>query len=103
MATRFLSRARGDPKKAVKLMEATQAWRTDYFKAGPVEDSDELIEDLGHGIVYFTGRDRALRPTIIVRANRIPQQWYKEKRIDKLIRVLIFCMEYMLRYMLVPG
>merc|ERR1712217_265774 len=46
---------------------------------------------------------RALRPTIVVRANRIPQQWYKEKRIDKLIRILIFCMEYMLRYMLIPG
>lgn len=102
MATRFLSRARMDPKKALKLMKATQDWRNDYFKDGPVTD-DSVLEDMGHGIVYFTGRDRALRPAMVIRANRIPQQWYKEKRIDKFIRILIFCMEYFLRYMVVPG
>jgi hypothetical protein len=102
MASRFLSRARGDPQQAIKLMLATQSWRLEFFKEGPVADAD-ILEDLKHGIVYFAGRDFALRPTIMVRANRIPQQWYKEKRIDKLIKVLIFCMEYMLRYMVCPG
>jgi hypothetical protein len=102
MATRFLSRARMDPKKALKLMKATQDWRNDYFKDGPVTD-DSVLEDMSHGIVYFSGRDHALRPVMVIRANRIPQQWYKEKRIDKFIRVLIFCMEYFLRYMVVPG
>jgi len=102
MAGRFLSRARGDAKKAVDLMQKTQDWRLEYFKGGPVAD-ESVIEDLKHGIVYFTGRDRSLRPTLVIRANRIPQQWYKEKSVDKLIRILIFCMEYMLRYMLVPG
>jgi len=102
MASRFLSRARGDPHKAVKLMTATNEWRQEFFGKGPVTDAD-VIEDFKHGIVYFTGRDCALRPTIVVRAKRIPQQWYQEKRIDKLIRILIFCMEYMIRYMLVPG
>ena len=34
MAGRFLSRARGDPHKAIKLMLATQEWKADYFKVG---------------------------------------------------------------------
>jgi len=102
MAGRFLSRARGDPSKALKLMQATQEWREDYFKDGPVSD-DSVLEDLKYGIVYWCGRDSYLRPTLIVRASRIPQEWYKEKRIDKLIRILVFCMEYFLRYMVIPG
>jgi len=102
MAMRFLSRARGDAAKAIKLMKATHEWRQRYFEEGPIRDKD-VMEDMKHGIVYFCGRDSALRPTIIVRANRIPSQWYKDKRIDKLIRILVFSMEYMIRYMLVPG
>lgn len=102
MATRFLSRARGDPVKAVALMLATQAWRLEYFGAGPVRD-DQVMEDLKHGIVYFTGRDSSLRPTIIVRPRRIPQEWYRLKCIDRMIKVLIFAMEYMLWYMMIPG
>jgi len=102
MATRFLSRSRGDYRKALKLMQVTQEWREKYFKAGPLTD-EGVREDLSHGIVYFCGRDRCLRPTVVVRGNRIPHQWYKEKRIDKLIRVLVFCTEYFLRYMVVPG
>jgi len=102
MATRFLSRARMDPKKAVKLMKATQEWRQEYFKNGPVSDT-EIEEDMKHGIVYFTGRDYNLRPAIVIRAARIPQQWYKDRCVDRFIRMLIFCMEYFARYMVVPG
>lgn len=102
MATRFLSRARMDARKALKLMQATQAWRENYFKGGPVTD-EAVREDMQHGVVYFVGRDVALRPALVIRASRIPKQWYKEKRTDRLIRLLIFCMEYLLRFMLVPG
>ncbi|CAK9113081.1 Sec14 cytosolic factor (Phosphatidylinositol/phosphatidyl-choline transfer protein) (PI/PC TP) (Sporulation-specific protein 20) [Durusdinium trenchii] len=104
MAGRFLSRARGDPHKAIKLMLATQEWKADYFKAGPVADT-QVLEDLKYGVVYFCGRDYGLRPTIVCRANRIPDEWYKDKKagIERLIKVLIFCMEYMCRYMVVPG
>uniref|UniRef100_A0A7S1WR55 CRAL-TRIO domain-containing protein n=1 Tax=Alexandrium catenella TaxID=2925 RepID=A0A7S1WR55_ALECA len=102
MATRFLSRARNDHRRALDLMQATQAWREDYFKDGPITDTS-VEEDMRHGIVYFTGRDSDLRPALVVRGNRIPEQWYRHKRVDKLIRILIFCMEYFLRYMVVPG
>lgn len=103
MSTRFLSRARMDPKKAVKLMKETHQWRLTYFQAnGPLTDA-ALKEDFSHGIVYFIGRDSALRPAIVIRAHRIPQLWYKEGCIDKFIKILIYCMEYFLRYMVVPG
>lgn len=110
MAGRFLSRARGDANKAINLMQATQEWRLDYFSAGvsetsqtgPVMDS-QVAEDFKNGIVYFAGRDSCLRPVIVCRASRIPSAWYKEKSVDRLIKMLIFCMEYMIRYMMVPG
>eukprot|EP00927_Polykrikos_kofoidii_P060223 TRINITY_DN55269_c0_g1_i1.p1 TRINITY_DN55269_c0_g1~~TRINITY_DN55269_c0_g1_i1.p1 ORF type:complete len:492 (+),score=54.64 TRINITY_DN55269_c0_g1_i1:150-1625(+) len=102
MATRFLSRGRGDAKRALTLMTETQAWREKYFSGGPIVDAS-IVDDLRHGIVYFVGRDKDLRPTIVCRANRIPEQWYKEKAADRLIRIIVFCMEYMVRYMLAPG
>lgn len=102
LATRFMSRARGDPKRGMKLMQATQEWRDEFFKKGPLV-AKELKEDFSHGVVYFCGRDKDLRPLLIVRAIRIPDKWYKEKAIDKLINLLIFCMEYFIRYMVVPG
>jgi len=102
MATRFLSHARMDVKRALKAMQATQEWRQSYFKDGPIQ-SDDVLEDMAHGVAYFTGRDFALHPALVVRGSRIPRQWYKQNRIDKLIRLLVFCMEYFLRYMVVPG
>jgi len=102
MATRYISRARGDEKKAFKLLEETQKWRATFFEKGPVTDK-QVFDDMQHGIMYFTGRDLELRPTIVIRACRIPPQWYKENKIDTVLRLLIFCMEYMLRYMVYPG
>eukprot|EP00928_Gymnodinium_smaydae_P070177 TRINITY_DN54088_c0_g1_i1.p1 TRINITY_DN54088_c0_g1~~TRINITY_DN54088_c0_g1_i1.p1 ORF type:complete len:509 (-),score=107.86 TRINITY_DN54088_c0_g1_i1:258-1784(-) len=101
-ATRYLSRARGDVKKALSLMCDTQAWRSSFFGNGAIS-SNQVMGDLNLGIVYFVGRDKDLRPTLVCRANRIPQEWYKNKETDRLIRIIIFCMEYMARYMLVPG
>jgi len=89
MATRFLSRARGDANKAIKLMKDTQEWRAQYFKDGPLDDK-ELAPDIGHGVIYFSGRDKNYRPVIVVRGKRIPEKWIKEKRTDLLIRVLVF-------------
>mmetsp|Transcript_25050 Transcript_25050/g.54505 ORF Transcript_25050/g.54505 Transcript_25050/m.54505 type:complete len:592 (-) Transcript_25050:26-1801(-) len=103
-ATRYLARARNDAKKAVREMAATQEWRTEYFKNGPVVDSS-LQEDLAHGFIYFIGRDHWLRPAMVLRPARIPASWYSEKKAsaERLVRLLVFCIEYMIRYMLVPG
>jgi len=100
-ATRYLSHSHGDPKKALKMMEATTEWRTSFFTK-PLSDRD-MAEDLQLGLAYFTGRDKALRPVLVFRAARIPAAWHKERRYEQVIRVLVFCMEYFLRYMAVPG
>ncbi|CAE7821762.1 SEC14 [Symbiodinium sp. KB8] len=100
-ATRYLSHSHGDPKKALKMMEATTEWRSSFFTR-PLSDAD-MAEDLKLGLAYFTGRDKALRPVLVFRAARIPAAWHRERRYDQVIRVLVFCMEYFLRYMAVPG
>lgn len=104
MACRYISRARGDVNKALQLMKTTQEWRLEFFKEGPVVDT-ELLEDFKLGIVYWGGRDQNMRPLLIIRANRIPQQWHKDKAnaVLRFVKILVFCMEYFLRFMCVPG
>eukprot|EP00439_Symbiodinium_sp_Y106_P031395 s5854_g3.t1 len=86
-ATRYLSHSHGDPKKALKMMEATTEWRSSFFTR-PLSDVD-MAEDL--------------KLVLVFRAARIPAAWHRERRYDLVIRVLVFCMEYFLRYMAVPG
>jgi len=101
-ATRYLSFTRGDHLSALEHMRQTHAWRCSYFKDGPLTDS-AMEEDLRHGAVYFSGRDRALRPLLVIRPARVPGSWLKERRSDKLLDLLVFCMEYFVRYMILPG
>lgn len=103
MATRYISYARGDPKKAIAMMDETQEWRKEFFGNGPLSDAS-LMSDMSHGILYFTGRDFALRPILVIRAERLPQEWYKDgSGVTRLIKMLVFCMEYLRRYMFIPG
>mmetsp|Transcript_75547 Transcript_75547/g.119283 ORF Transcript_75547/g.119283 Transcript_75547/m.119283 type:complete len:456 (+) Transcript_75547:163-1530(+) len=100
-ATRYLGHVKGDCQKALAMMQATQDWRQSYYSL-PLRDTD-LIEDLQHGIIYFVGRDCSLRPTLVFRARRIPIAWQKAKNFDGVIKLTLFCVEYFLRYMIVPG
>eukprot|EP00931_Biecheleriopsis_adriatica_P049630 TRINITY_DN2870_c2_g1_i1.p1 TRINITY_DN2870_c2_g1~~TRINITY_DN2870_c2_g1_i1.p1 ORF type:complete len:556 (+),score=142.33 TRINITY_DN2870_c2_g1_i1:85-1752(+) len=100
--SRYLSTARRNVQKAWTMMQASMAWRREYFSSGPLTDAS-VAEDIKHGIVYFAGRDYALRPLMVIRANRIPQSWYDNNQIDKIIKVLVFHMEYLARYMIYPG
>lgn len=103
-ATRYLSRNRGNVRRAFREMLATQEWRLAYFQGGPITDAS-IMADLAHGITYFTGRDSSLRPALVIRPGRIPQAWLRDKRAaaDRVVRLLVFCMEYFLRYMAAPG
>jgi len=100
-ALRYLAHAKGDPKLAVKLMQNTQDWKQDFFSA-PIRDAD-IIEDMKHGIAYWVGRDSTLRPTLVLRVKRIPPAWTKSGNFDSVIRLALFCVEYYMRYMVVPG
>jgi len=96
-AARFLGDAGGDVEQALKNMEENQAWRLNYFRQ-PLRDTD-LAEDLAKGAVYFCGRDFALRPALVMRAGCIPSDWGPQR----FARLFVFCVEYFLRYMAVPG
>jgi len=101
MAARYLDQSRGNTEKALKAMLASQKWRLAYF-ANPMS-TEKLAKDMELGIFYFIGRDQCLRPTLVVRGNRIPSQWIKEKQYGRLTDLCVFCMEFFLRYMIVPG
>ena len=96
-AVRFLGDARGDVDLAIREMEENQSWRLSYFPR-PMQDT-ELLSDLKEGAVYFCGRDFALRPALVMRAGRVPFTWDA----PRFARLFMFCMEYFLRYMAVPG
>ena len=60
-----------------------------------------LKRGLMRGVMYFCGRDKSMRPLMVVAAKRAPQSWYKKP--EFFIKLLIFHMEYLSRYFLVPG
>ena len=95
-AVRYLNDT-GSVEDALQSMEQTQAWRLSYFKQ-PIPDT-ELLDDLKRGLIYFCGRDKALRPALVLRASRVPIGMPSEQ----FGRLFVFCMEYFLRYMMVPG
>ena len=95
-AVRYLNDT-GSVEDALQNMEETQAWRLSYFKQ-PILDTD-LLDDLKRGLIYFCGRDKALRPALVLRASRVPIGMPSEQ----FGRLFVFCMEYFFRYMMVPG
>jgi len=99
--TRFLSLSKGDASRALDLMMQAQQTRASYFKA-PISDA-EIIDDLNLGFLYVTGRDPNLRPIMVLRASRIPKAWVQENDADRLLRVVLFQLEYLCRYMFYPG
>jgi len=102
MAARYIDLARGNADEALDAMSASQDWRHSYFATAM--RTEKLAKDLEHGILYFIGRDQCLRPTLIFRVRRIPQQWRQDKSINaRVLDMFVFCLEYFLRYMIVPG
>ncbi|CAK9041361.1 unnamed protein product [Durusdinium trenchii] len=95
-AVRYLGDT-GDVQEALQRMNETQAWRLSYFSS-PISDSS-VLDDLSKGFIYFCGRDAALRPALVMRASRVPFGIPAEQ----FGRLFVFCMEYFLRYMVLPG
>merc|ERR1719253_1071680 len=65
-ASRCISDSRGNIPLALEKLIASQKWRENFFSCGPITD-EMVAEDLRHGVVYFGGRDFALRPAVFVR------------------------------------
>jgi hypothetical protein len=102
-ATRALMDTRGDHKLALQKMKSVQEWRMNFFKDGPLK-SDEIAGLLKHGIIYFCGRDRMMRPALVLRLGRLPPDLLvTEGGTQTVARVVVFCMEYFQKYMAAPG
>jgi len=101
-ALRYITRAKGVVKSAIKEMLGTQEWRQSYFSSGPITDTS-ISEDMKLGMVYWGGRDSQLRPFLVIRVGRIPADFAKNHGHERLVRILVFCLEYMVRYMAYPG
>lgn len=99
---RYITRARGCAKTALEEMVGTQQWRQSYFAAGPITDAS-IAEDMKLGMVYWGGRDRHLRPSLVIRVARIPEAFKKDRGPERLVRLLVFCLEYMLHFLVYPG
>lgn len=72
-------------------------WRAKRF---PISDTDaEVSEDLNRGIMYWAARDKSFQPLLIVRLRRSLRP-INPKRLETLC---IFCFEWAMRYLFVPG
>eukprot|EP00746_Dinoflagellata_sp_MGD_P123829 gnl/MRDRNA2_/MRDRNA2_58440_c0_seq2.p1 gnl/MRDRNA2_/MRDRNA2_58440_c0~~gnl/MRDRNA2_/MRDRNA2_58440_c0_seq2.p1 ORF type:complete len:528 (-),score=82.20 gnl/MRDRNA2_/MRDRNA2_58440_c0_seq2:86-1669(-) len=85
---------------AIAAMRLSQAarWRKKTFSK-PWVDMD-FLDDLNTGCFYFGGRDKALRPLFVVRIDRVLLQNWDHNR---MIRLIIFMLEFERQHLLVPG
>eukprot|EP00397_Hematodinium_sp_SG-2012_P014990 GEMP01015258.1.p1 GENE.GEMP01015258.1~~GEMP01015258.1.p1 ORF type:complete len:572 (+),score=99.13 GEMP01015258.1:139-1854(+) len=102
-STRYISRTRGKIAQAVSKMQSTEKWRKATLGKPLRDDDPELLASLSSGAIYFGGRDKFLRPLVVMVAKRFPAQWFKKGGQDQILRVVIFMMEYLQRYMIFPG
>ena len=108
--TRFISRAREDVEEGLNLATNTQKWRSEFFfdtaeVPTPLVDdpSNKWMQMAKERAIYFCGRDKHLRPILVLRPSRIKSEWHNEDDCDEFIKMLVFYNEFMIRYMLVPG
>jgi len=101
-ASRYIMEHQGDVNKAIQKMQAVQDWYLEFFKNGPISDI-EIRDALQYGIVYFCGRDYALRPVLVIRPARTPKRLRNAAGGEVVAKALIFCVEYFKRYMQAPG
>eukprot|EP01071_Lankesteria_metandrocarpae_P002015 Lankesteria_metandrocarpae@DN2029_c0_g1_i1.p2 len=83
--------------KACEHIQEMIEWRRLSF---PFSDTEsELVKLLNLGLIYWCGRDALLRPLLVIRLSRLP----KTCSPAMFIRLVVFGMEWGLRYLMVPG
>ncbi|KAK9173461.1 CRAL/TRIO domain protein [Cryptosporidium meleagridis] len=72
-------------------------WRLSTY---PLSDMEiNLREDLESGIMYWHGRDYCLRPILTIRLSKVNKHF----PLERFIRLIVFCMEWGMRYLMCPG
>ncbi|PHJ23594.1 cral trio domain-containing protein [Cystoisospora suis] len=83
--------------KSLEHAQGMVEWRREFY---PLSDAEpELSQLLSLGVMYWVGRDPSLRPLLIVKLSRLP----KTTAPDLFKRLTIFCFEWALRFLMVPG
>ncbi|KAF8822819.1 CRAL/TRIO domain-containing protein [Cardiosporidium cionae] len=84
--------------KTLDHLQQMVEWRRKTF---PIQDSQaQLQEDLKTGAMYWTGRDTYFRPLLIINLSRFPKSGQLIQRFKTLA---VFCMEWALRFLMIPG
>ncbi|KAL7065803.1 CRAL/TRIO domain-containing protein [Cryptosporidium serpentis] len=83
--------------KTVHHIKNMYSWRKSIY---PLKDTDvELRRDLEDGIIYWHGRDFSLRPILVIKLAKIGKNFPAQR----FIRLIVFCLEWGLRYLMIPG
>lgn len=101
-ALRYICKTQGNLTEAIKNAVQTQCWRAKYFER-PLTDKDATLRaHLEAGVAYICGRDASFRPILVLNLKRgaaLMNAWTDKD----ITNVLVFVMEFMNRYMFLPG
>lgn len=95
-ALRILQACKFNCTKAVEMMKVCTKERVRRL---PILEAD-VLSDLQKGFIYWHGRDKNCRPCMVIRLERLGEL-AKDK--EAAVRVVVYALEYALRYAMVPG
>lgn len=95
-ALRLLQQRKFNVKKALDLILLHLDERARRL---PIAEKD-VLQDLKNGFMYWHGRDRKCRPCLVIRMENMGDMNMNRERA---VRLVIFVLEYALRYCMVPG
>ncbi|CDJ70557.1 hypothetical protein, conserved [Eimeria necatrix] len=100
LVLRYLYSCSFDTQKTFDLLQSTLSFRRQQL---PVLESEVYYELRSLGACYWHGRDRKLRPLLVVSLQRLQQLQRDGGVEEKVTRLIIFCLEFFLRYLCVAG
>jgi len=95
-ALRLVQSAKYNMQKAADMMKTCV---TERVRRLPIAEAD-VIDDLRLGFAYWHGRDRNCRPCLVLKLARMGPMLLDKERA---VRLVIFALEYGLRFAMVPG
>lgn len=94
---RVLQQHKGNVSKACEQLQKNYTFRMQYL---PIREVD-ILPSIQKGWIYWHGRDKRCRPCLVVRACNIDKETWGDN--EAITRTVLFNMEFILRYGLVPG
>lgn len=90
-----------DNARAYESMKSKTKFQSEHY---PIKFNSDISELLKSGGIYINGRDKSLRPIVILQVQHlINQKQYYGANDKNLFYFIIFVMEYIDKYMLIPG